>query len=271
MNAVAKLIHKSPDWHSARAQGIGGSDANIIASDDPDKILRLFREKRNEIEPEDLSRVLPVQMGTCSEDLNRYWFQTETGIAVETIAKPFVHSTHKWMRCNVDGMTVAAVFEAKHVNQYKAGHGDEVIATYYPQCQHLMEVTQMPLCYLSVFFGTTTWEYYEIQRDDAYIAKLVDAEADFWDCVQTGRVPSVCAHLLAPPIAFDDLKIYDMTGHNDWADAAFTYQATKDAAKANDNAKTRLKKLLPHDGRSAAGYGVSASRSRNNAITVREI
>ena len=271
MTAVAELIHKDPSWHAARLQGIGGSDANIICGGDPEKILRLFQEKRGEIEPEDLSSVLPVQMGTWTEELNRYWFQRETGITVDVLDHPMVHKNHPWMRCNVDGMTVAAVFEAKHVNQYKAGHGDEVIATYYPQCQHLMAVTQMPLCYLSVFFGTTTWEYFEIQRDEAYIAKLIEAEADFFDCVQTGRIPSACAHLLAPPIAFDDLKSYDMTGSNEWGYHAATFAANKAAAKAFDDAKAALKKLMPHDAREAFAYGVKASRSKSNAISVKEI
>ena len=35
---------------------IGGSDARIIMGDDEDALLRLWREKRGEVEPEDLSR-----------------------------------------------------------------------------------------------------------------------------------------------------------------------------------------------------------------------
>ena len=35
---------------------IGGSDARIIMGDDEAALIRLWREKRSEIEPEDLSR-----------------------------------------------------------------------------------------------------------------------------------------------------------------------------------------------------------------------
>jgi predicted phage-related endonuclease len=51
---------------------IGGSDARIIMGEDEDALLRLWREKRGEIGPEDLSGNLIVQMGKVTEDLNRH-------------------------------------------------------------------------------------------------------------------------------------------------------------------------------------------------------
>jgi hypothetical protein len=39
--------------------------------DDEAGLVRLWREKRGEVEPEDLSDVLVVQLGTVTEDLNR--------------------------------------------------------------------------------------------------------------------------------------------------------------------------------------------------------
>jgi hypothetical protein len=50
---------------------IGGSDARIIMGDDEAALLRLWREKRGEEEPEDLSGNLIVQLGRVTEDLNR--------------------------------------------------------------------------------------------------------------------------------------------------------------------------------------------------------
>jgi len=50
---------------------IGGSDARIIMGDDEAALLRLWREKRGEIEPEDLSSNLVVQLGLATEELNR--------------------------------------------------------------------------------------------------------------------------------------------------------------------------------------------------------
>ena len=42
-------------------------------------LLQLWRQKRGEIEPEDLSGNLVVQLGVATEDLNRCWYQANTG------------------------------------------------------------------------------------------------------------------------------------------------------------------------------------------------
>jgi predicted phage-related endonuclease len=60
---------------------IGGSDARIIMGDDERSLLRLWREKRGEVDPEDLSGNLIVQLGVVTEDLNRHWYERNTGQA----------------------------------------------------------------------------------------------------------------------------------------------------------------------------------------------
>ena len=54
-----------------RRSFIGGSDARIIMGSDEAALIRLWREKRGEAEPEDLSGNLIVQLGLATEDLNR--------------------------------------------------------------------------------------------------------------------------------------------------------------------------------------------------------
>ena len=48
---------------------IGGSDARIIMGSDEKALQRLWREKRGEVEPEDLSGNLIVQLGLATEAL----------------------------------------------------------------------------------------------------------------------------------------------------------------------------------------------------------
>jgi predicted phage-related endonuclease len=64
---------------------IGGSDARVILGDDEGALLRLWREKRGEAEPEDLSRNLAVQLGLVTENFNRRWFQLQTGKIVTDV------------------------------------------------------------------------------------------------------------------------------------------------------------------------------------------
>jgi hypothetical protein len=66
------------DSHNRRSF-IGGSDARIIMGNDEAALLRLWREKRGEVEPEDLSGNLIVQLGAVTEELNRRWYEAEYG------------------------------------------------------------------------------------------------------------------------------------------------------------------------------------------------
>ena len=66
------LDHLGEGWDSAnRRHFIGGSDARIITGNDEAALLQLWREKRGEVEPEDLSGNLTVQLGVVTEPLNR--------------------------------------------------------------------------------------------------------------------------------------------------------------------------------------------------------
>ena len=62
-----------------RRSFVGGSDARIIMGSDEAALIRLWREKRGEAGPEDLSGNLIVQLGTVTEDLNRSWYERNTG------------------------------------------------------------------------------------------------------------------------------------------------------------------------------------------------
>ena len=72
---------------STRRYFIGGSDARIIMGDDEAALLRLWREKRGEVPPEDLSGNLVVQLGLATEELNRRWYQANTGQALTDIQR----------------------------------------------------------------------------------------------------------------------------------------------------------------------------------------
>jgi predicted phage-related endonuclease len=68
-------------WKTApnRRYFIGGSDARVIMGNDESALVRLWREKRGEVEPGDLSSNLVVQLGVATEELNRRWYQANTG------------------------------------------------------------------------------------------------------------------------------------------------------------------------------------------------
>src|SRR5271167_2830588 len=65
-----------------RRNFIGGSDARILMGQDEKALIRLWQEKRGEVGPEDPSTNLIVQLGLVTEDLNRQWYERNTGNAV---------------------------------------------------------------------------------------------------------------------------------------------------------------------------------------------
>ena len=98
-----------------RRSFIGGSDARIIMGNDEAALVRLWREKRGEAEPQDLSGNLIVQLGAATEELNRSWYERNTGRLVRDVQRRVKHSAIPWMAATLDGIVegTEAVFEAK--------------------------------------------------------------------------------------------------------------------------------------------------------------
>src|SRR6266478_6082763 len=93
---------------------IGGSDARIIIGNDEAALVRLWREKRGEAEPENLSGNLIVQLGIATEELNRTWYERNTGRRVTDVQRRVRHAAIPWMAATLDGIVEGseAVFEA---------------------------------------------------------------------------------------------------------------------------------------------------------------
>jgi len=83
--------------------------------DSAEALLRLFREKRGEADPEDLSANLLVQLGIATEHLNRQWYERTTGQVVKDVQSWVRHPVIRWMAATLDGVVAGngAVFEAK--------------------------------------------------------------------------------------------------------------------------------------------------------------
>src|ERR1700721_82228 len=91
-----------------RRSFIGGSDAWMVMGDDERALLHLWREKRGEAEPEDLSGNLIVQLGLATEELNRQWYERNTGRQVRDVQRRARHSAIAWMVATPDGIVDGA-------------------------------------------------------------------------------------------------------------------------------------------------------------------
>jgi len=109
----------------SRRNFIGGSDARIIMGPDEAPLIRLWREKRGEAEPEDLSGNLIVQLGNATEPLNRAWYERNTGRAITDVQRWVRHPVNRWMAATLDGRVeeTDAVFEAKFMLPWSFSRG----------------------------------------------------------------------------------------------------------------------------------------------------
>jgi predicted phage-related endonuclease len=246
---------------------IGGSDAHIIMGSDEAALIRLWREKRGEADPEDLSGNLVVQLGTATEELNRTWYERNTGRSVRDVQRFVKHSAIPWMAATLDGIVegAEAVFEAKFMLPWSFSE-EAAAAKYMAQVQHNMWVTHLRTSVLSIITGGGKWVEITVPMDPVYLTVLVSAEKKFWRCVQSGEAP----HLInaePPRPRIEAVRIVDMSSSNSWAEFAALFRSTRGAFLDHERAKNELKALIPEDGKEAIGHGVRAKRSKSGAVS----
>jgi predicted phage-related endonuclease len=250
-----------------RRSFIGGSDARVIMGTDEAALVRLWREKLGEAEPEDLSGNLIVQLGTATEALNRAWYERNSGRKITDVQRRVRHSAIGWMAATLDGVVegTGAVFEAKFMLPWSFDE-QAAAAKHMAQVQHNMWVTHARSAVLSIITGGGKWVEITIPMDPLYLSVLVQAEKKFWRCVQSGEVPHPI-NAEAPRARIEAIRIVDMNSSNSWAEFAGLFRDTRRAHFDHERAKTELKGLMPEDAREAIGHGLRARRSKAGAIS----
>src|SRR4029453_17869665 len=261
---------KSQVWtkpYEDRRSFIGGSDPRIIMGSDEAALVRLWREKRGEGEAEDLSRNLIAQLGRATEELNRSWYERNTGRQVRDVQRRVRHSAIAWMAATLDGIVegTEAVFEAKFMLPWSFSE-EAAAEKYMAQLQHNMWVTHLRSSVLSIITGGGKWVEIAIPMDPLYLSVLVSAEKKFWRCVQSGEVPHLI-NVEPPRPRIEAVRIVDMSASNSWAEFAALFRSTRTAFLDHERAKNELKTLMPEDAREAIGHGVKAKRSKSGAVS----
>jgi predicted phage-related endonuclease len=259
--------HVSPKFYENRRAFIGGSDARIIMGSDEADLIRLWREKRGEAEPEDLSGNLIVQLGAATEDLNRSWYERNTSRHVRDVQRHVKHSAISWMAATLDGIVegTEAVFEAKFMLPWSFSE-ETAAEKYMAQLQHNMWVTYLRSSVLSIITGGGKWVEITIPMDPLYLSVLVSAEKKFWRCVQSGETPHLI-NVEPPRPRIEAIRIVDMSTSNSWAEFAALFRDTREAFLDHERAKSELKGLMPEDVKEAIGHGVRAKRSKSGAVS----
>ncbi len=250
-----------------RRHFIGGSDARIIMGQDEKALHRLWQEKRGEAAPIDLSGVLIVQLGLATEDLNRRWYEQNSGHRISDIQRHAIHRTIPWMAATLDGLVkeTGAVFEAKFMLPWSFSE-EAAAEKHMAQLQHNMLVAGVRKSVLSIINGGGKWVELTIEADPIYQTILIAAEKGFWRAVKTGETPALfdCE---PPKPRIEAVRVVDMNASNSWAEFAGLFRDTHQAHADHERARGELKGLMPEDAKEAMGHGIRAKRSKSGAIS----
>lgn len=181
------------EWLKLRSQYIGGSDAAAVVGLNPfSSPYALWAEKTGQIPG--FSGNLATEVGTYLEEFVAQKFAAETGKKVRKCNQSFLNSDYPFAIANIDREIVGedAGLEIKATSELnmKKFKGGEYPANYYCQCVHYMAMTGKQRWYLAVLIGNRDFQWFTIERDEAEIAALMGAEADFWELVKN-RTPPV--------------------------------------------------------------------------------
>lgn len=170
-------------WLLKRKEGIGGSDASVILGlSDFKSIFELWAEKSGYQLPEKESESLRI--GTDLEEYVAKRFEEVSGKKVRREDKMFFNSKYPHSFADIDRKIVGenAGLECKTTSAYnRSGFEEgEIPAYYYVQCQHYMAIKEFERMYLAVLVLGVGFYWFVIERNDAEIEALMDAENKFW-------------------------------------------------------------------------------------------
>jgi len=179
-------------WLELRKKGIGGSDsAAIVGLDRYRSPFDVYADKlglRPEIPDNEAMR-----QGRDLEDYVAQRFMEATGKKVRRRNAMLQHPEYPFMTANIDRWVVGenAGLECKTtsvLNRAKFNQG-EFPPNYYVQCMHYMAVTGADRWYLAVLVLNKSFHVFTIERDEAEIQALIDAEKDFWENHVLKQIP----------------------------------------------------------------------------------
>lgn len=196
MTAVAVPVVQGTDaWLAARQEGIGSSDAPVVAGERPGYVA-LWAVKAGLIDPEppDAGLARLFEWGHRLEPVVAEWYSDTTGRPLRRVNRLQRHPDVPWAIASLD--RVSAVKGERRIVEIKTTrHGwtatEPVPGDVQAQIQHQLWVTGYDVADVAVLKGGSEPSVVEVPRDDGFIADLQALEAEFWAYVERRERPPV--------------------------------------------------------------------------------
>lgn len=180
------------EWLQLRKQYIGGADAaSVVGLNEYQSPFNLWAEKRG-IVPS-FEGNLRTRVGTELEPVIAKLFEEETGKKVQNCNFTMINDLFPFAVADIDRKIVGenAGLECKSTSALNLKHyrNGDYPARFYCQCQHYIGVCGFDKMYLAVLIGNSDFKIFEIERDEAEISALMEAEKQFYGYMQSGEEP----------------------------------------------------------------------------------
>jgi putative phage-type endonuclease len=180
-------------WLEARQSGIGATDAAaILGLTSRGSKLTVYAAKT---EPVTVSRPsLQAWLGLELEAAvgKLYWARTGRGVRKQPREKIFRHPDRDWQFCHLDYKAAGRLVEIK-TTAYEQGYGEggteQVPVPVWVQCQHEMAATDYSWCDVAVLIGNRRFDVFPIRRNEDFIGRMTEQEADLWFNHIIPRIP----------------------------------------------------------------------------------
>lgn len=240
----------SPEWHAARATGIGGSEVAAILGLSPwESPYSLWHAKANgwisDPNPE-------MEWGTYLEPALLAWYRDNAPDLDDVEEHPglFVHRSRRWQRAAPDGIawlasvddtSVPRIVEAKKASsddEWGKPGTDEVPPYYRVQVVWYMDVLGIDTADLVVTNLGRSPEIYTVTYDPAEARLLRGHAAAFWRSLRHGVMPDLDSHAqtlqavrrLHPGIDGTDVVVDPLTA-SDWSESKAALKAAEERAR----------------------------------------
>lgn len=228
---------------------IGGSDLYKIIKGDWHELWEIKTGRR---QPDDLSNIFKVMLGTQTEAFNINWFlenhpnlQIDDVAYQQTFEKTIAHVPYKG---TLDGYLLHlggkhSVLECKHTSSRNTM--DDMLASYLPQIHLYMRISNCDSAYLSVIFGND-WESVRIEWNEDYWRDVHTQAINFWNLVTNDIEPQADhgSKIDWKQVNIDGLSSRCANTDNFFVRTAHEYVETHDVAKQNAEYKKELVALM---------------------------
>lgn len=181
-------------WLEARRSGIGSSDAAAVLGVSPwGSPLSVYADKLGLSEDREATEAM--RWGNILEPLIAQEFAKETGRQVQMAGKLIRSTDRPWQLATLDaeqqaiGRDGVGALEIKATGFRAGDWTDGVPAHVYAQFQHQLSVSGYRWGSVAVLMFGCRLLWADVERDDDFIARMVEAESDFWRRFEAGEPP----------------------------------------------------------------------------------